>query len=445
VEPPDDRRELIGRSESGLTAGRILRDGRLVVLAALLAWIVVLAYPHYTRYAPNWPRMGILDTSVPFADMRSITSAWECVRKGQQVLVHNYCDPLGWRPANYPNLWMRLSFLGLGQGNTTALGIGVGAAFLGSIFLLTGPLTLLEGLYWSLLITSPSVMLGVCRGNVDLLLFAVLVVALAAIARKGGRARSLGCALVELAAVLKLFPVFASAAVLHWRRRVALLAFGALALVFAVYALAIRHEIETIRRVVPTGVNLSFGAGVIVDALRARYGDSAFIVADRPLAIAVLGVGTLVLGAVIALGLRRWFDGSAEPSTRLPWLWAGGAVFLGTWAFTENSFDYRLAFCLLAVPQLLEWTRLRKPAIPLPRTALLLLLVTLWLSDSQPMLWSAVDDRWRHAESIFPFDEVLVWGLAVYFTVALMRTLPSWLGRARDELVGVTLTASHRR
>jgi Glycosyltransferase family 87 len=408
-------------------------DGRLVVLAALLAYLAVLAYPHYTSYAPNWTRMGILDEPVTFADLRSITSAWECVRKGEQVIVRNDCDPDRQRPANYPNLWIRLSFLGLGQSVTTAFGIGLGVLFVGSIFLLAGRLTLLEGLLWSAFVTSPSIMLGVNRGNVDLLLFALLVLALAALGRAGTRVRVLGCALVELAAVLKLFPVFASAAVLHWRRRPALLAFAALTLVFAAYALVIRHEIETIRSVVPTYVNLSFGAGVLVDALRQRYGDTAFLVGDRPLAVAAVGLGTLALAAALAIALGRWRREKPDASTRLPWLWAGGAVFLGTWAVTENSFDYRLAFCLLAVPQLLEWARQRRPAMPLARSALVTLAVALWVSDTQPQLWSAIDEPWLRAESHFPFDELLVWGLVVYFAVALLRTLPPWLRPGGEE------------
>jgi Glycosyltransferase family 87 len=357
------------------------------------------------------------------------------------VLVHNYCDPLGWRPANYPNLWMRLSFLGLGQGDTTALGISIGVVFLASIFLLAGRLVWWEGLIWSVLVVSPSVMLGVDRGNVDLLLFTLLVLALVALGRAGRVSRVLGCGLIELAALLKLFPIFAGVAVLHWRRRPALAAFAAVVLVFGVYALVIRHEIETIRTVVPAVVNLSFGAGVIVDALRERYGETAFLVSDRRLAIGLLGLAALATAIGVATVLARRRREQPEPSTRLPWLWAGGAVFLGCWVFTENSFDYRLAFCLLAVPQLLEWARQKEPAVPFSRAALLLLVATLWLSDTQPFLWSTVDRRWLDAESHFPFDEFLVLALAIYFTVALLRTLPAWL--TRRELLRRRVAAAH--
>jgi hypothetical protein len=296
--------------------------------------------------------------------------------------------------------------------------------------MLAGPLAFWEGVYWSALVSSPSVMLGVNRGNVDMLLFALLMVALMGLARASGRARAFGCAVIKLAAFLKLSPIFASAAVLQWRRRrPALLAFSALLIVFGVYALVIRHEIETIRSVIPAGIDLSFGAGVIVGGLRAHFGHSAFLIRDRPFAVALIALFTLAIGVALAIASGRRQREEPESSTRLLWLWAGGAVFIGCSAFTENGFDYRLAFCLLAVPQLLQWARQDRPAVPLPTVGLVLLLLGLWLSDTQPFLWHAIDYRWVRAESVFPFDELLVWGLVVYFTVALVRTLPIWLPR----------------
>jgi hypothetical protein len=425
--------------------GRLLRlrvDGRLVLVAALVAYGFALFSPHLTTATPNWTKMGVLDSTVPFADMREITSAWECVRKGESVIVHDYCDPVNWRPANFPQIWMRLTFLGLGQGATNGLGIAVDLIFLGSIFLLTGPLRWWEGAVYGALVTSPSIMLGVDRANVDLLLFAFVVVALLAFARAGPRVRVLGCALLELAAWLKLFPIFATGAVLRWRRRPALLAFAAITLVFLGYAVVIWHEIKTIRSVVESSIPLSFGAGVIVQAFP-HYGGTNNMIGNRPLAILLLCLFTLAVAVGLALLLkRRQSDQQPEPSSRLLSLWAGAGIVIGCWAFTENSWDYRLAFCLLAVPQFLEWARQRNPVMPFAGWALALMVATLWLSDTQPMLWPVIDKPWGRAESVFPFDEVLVWGLVVYLAVAMLRTLPPWITQPEASLSMETATAS---
>ena len=408
-------------------------DGRLVYVAILALYGVLLFSPSFSPSRPNWVRMGVPDRwTPPFVDLRSVTSAWECTREGRPVLVSNPCDPFR-RPANYPGIWLKLSHLGLGQSDTTALGIGLALLFLGSVLLLMGRCTALDGLVYGGLMTAPAVMLGVNRGNIDDLLFVLLMAAVAALMHP--RLRVLGAALVELAAFLKLFPIFASVALLHARRRWAIAAFSLVAVAFAGYAFVERNEFETIRRVVPRDLDQSFGPGVIVGALRKRYGTTAPLIDHRLVAIAVV-VASAVLGAlVLARLLLRARRRDPEPSTKLPWLWAGGGVVAGTWVFTENSYDYRLAFAVLAVPQLLEWTRQRRPAVPYPRLALALVFACVWLNDKLPLLGTRLDYPWIVLESHFPFDEFLVMGLVCYFLAAMALTLPAWIRSTSREVV----------
>jgi hypothetical protein len=436
-EPPAARRRLLARVQH--------LDGRLVLAAALLAYGAALAYPNFTRYRPNWLRLGIPDLPLPFGDMRSLTAAWQCTRLGVHVVPLNPCDPLGWRPANYPSLWLHLDVLGLGQGATTALGLGLGAAFLLSLFLLAGRLTLGEGVVWSVLVLSPAVMLGVNRGNVDLLLFVLVVLALPALARPAFRAA--GCALIALAAVLKLFPVAAAAAVVHSSRRGALLALAGIGTAFGAYAFATRGELATIRSVVPRPIETGFGVGVVVDALRRTYGSDAFLVRDHALANCVVALAVFATALVLAALVDRRRPRDLAPSTRLPWLWAGGGLMIGTWFYTENSYDYRLVFALLAVPQVLEWARQERPAVPFARSALALFAAALWLGDPVPPFSAGgVWHVWLAAEGHFPWDEVPVAGLVVWLAFAMLLTLPAWLrhqAAAERGAVAAQPAASH--
>jgi hypothetical protein len=403
-------------------------DGRLVYAAVLAVYGLLLFSPNFNPSRPHWARMGIADRWTPsFVDLRSVTSAWKCTREGRPVLVSNPCDPFR-RPANYPGIWLKLSHLGLGPRDTTVLGIGLALLFFGSVLLLMGRCSALDGLVYGGLMTAPAVMLGVNRGNVDDSLFVLLVTALAALARP--RLRVLGAALVELAAFLKLFPVFASVALLHARRRWALAAFAPVVVVFAVYGYWERHELATIRRVVPRGQEQSFGPGVIVGALRQRLGKNAPLIDHRVAAVVVVVAVAVVAAAALTKLLLRTRHRDPESSTRLPWLWAGGGVVAGTWMFTENSYDYRLAFAVLAVPQLLEWTRQRRPAVPFPRLALALVLACVWLNDKLPLLGTRLNYPWIVLESHFPFDEILVVALVAYFLAALALTPPAWFRRA---------------
>ena len=97
-----------------------------------------------------------------FLDMRSLTSAWECDRRGIDVLPVNPCDPRA-RPANYPRLWLVPAPLGLGDDDTVWLGVGLAVVFFVSALAVTGPLTVREGLIYGIALCSPAVMFGVER------------------------------------------------------------------------------------------------------------------------------------------------------------------------------------------------------------------------------------------------------------------------------------------
>ena len=73
----------------------------------------------------GWQRVGVPAATYRFADLRNLTSAWECTRRGIAVLPTNPCD-LGDRPADFPQIWLLASHLGLGTGDTFALGLAQG-------------------------------------------------------------------------------------------------------------------------------------------------------------------------------------------------------------------------------------------------------------------------------------------------------------------------------
>ena len=129
----------------------------------------------------SWGRLGVPPegnkNNLWFADLRSVTTAWECTRRHIAVLPVNSCDP--WqRPANYPRIWLVPSLLGLGQGSTFVLGLVLAALFLvAALAVLPAAAGAGSGALYGAALCSPAVMLGVQRGNVDLAVFAVVVLA----------------------------------------------------------------------------------------------------------------------------------------------------------------------------------------------------------------------------------------------------------------------------
>ena len=384
-------------------------DGRLLAGAAVIVFFaVMLSFRGITGTTP-WAHVGVEPGAESFADLRSVTSSWDCERKGIEAFPRNPCDPFH-RPANYPRIWTRLGVFGLGEGDTVPLGVAIGVVFLVSAFAAAGPLTLGEGAIYGVALLAPATTLGIERGNVDLLMFALVVLGVLLVRRSAWA----GAAPIALAAVLKLFPAFAVVLLVRLRRRWP--AAVAAVVVLGVYVGLTLNDIRTLRHVIPRLVVNSYGAGVVVDAMRLAGVSWAQSAAEvRYVRLSVIALGLLL--ALVLLRIRR-STGLGENGLRLDAFWAGAGVYAGTYVF-GNNFDYRLAFLLLCVPQLCTWVRRGGAPAPWPEAVLAALLVTLWLSSAQPPLPFGLQ-TWYEKLS-FPPEEVLNWLLFAWLAAALAR------------------------
>jgi len=386
-------------------------DGRLLAgVLVVLFFAALLSYRGVTGTTP-WATVGIEPGDKSFVDLRSVTSSWDCEHRGIEAFPNNPCDPFH-RPANYPRVWTRLGIFGLGEGDTVPLGVAIGVLFFAAALAVAGPLTLGEGAVYSGALLAPATMLGVERGNVDLLMFVLVVLGLLLLRRSPWA----GAAPIVLAGALKLFPAFALAPFVRLRRRSAALA--ASVVVLGAYAAVTLNDIRTLRHVIPRVVVNSYGAGVVVEALRLAHVSWVQSAGEvRYVRLAVLALGLLLALALLRVR-RSAAAGDAGGELRLDAFWAGAAVYVGTYVFGSN-FDYRLAFLLLCVPQLCAWVRRGGAPAPLPAAALGALLVTLWLSSAQPPLPFGLQ-TW-YVTLAFPPEEVLNWLLFAWLAAALAR------------------------
>jgi Glycosyltransferase family 87 len=378
-------------------------DGRVIVVAVLCLYLASVAIGG----AAQWRRLHEPAETLTFLDMRSLTSAWTCARRGIDPLPANPCDPHG-RPANYPRLWLAPRVLGLGDSSAFTLGIVNGAAFLLAILWLLGRVKRWEGIVMAAALCSPAVMFGIERGNVDLFVYAILAGALVLLRRTRPATRLVSHALFLFAAILKLFPLFALPVLARQSRRWQLASVVVVCL-FALDVAVTWHDIETIRRVLPQRIPLSYGVGVLGDGAAHEIGQAGALgmsehTLERALTAAFLLVGAA--SAVAIAGFARITAVSRDWTLRSDAFIAGAAIYVGSFALLHN-FDYRLACLVLTLPELMARSAAGDPERKAARLGIALVLLSLFVA--------------AQLRSGFPWDEVVNWVLFVYLAAALAR------------------------
>ena len=383
-------------------------DGRVLAGAVVAVFFLVFTSFSYVHGSAPWRSIGVDARKTKFEDLQSVTSSWDCTRRGIQPFPGNPCDPYG-RPANYPRMWTHFGVFGLGLGDTVPLGIALGVIFYLAALLVPGRLSAREGVLYAALLLAPATLLGVERGNVDLLMFALVALGVGVVRRSSWA----GAAPIVLAAVLKLFPAFGLALLVRRRKRWAALAVSVI--VLGLYALATLDDIRTLRHAIPRVIQNSYGAGVVSQALEKAGVSWAQTAAEsRDIRLGVIVLGGLAAAGLVALARGR--EAHVARELRLDAFWAGASIYAGTYVF-GNNFDYRLVFLILCVPQLCTWAREGGSPALWPTAAIVAIVATFWLSSAFPPLPFGLRGWYRGLS--FPPEEVLNWAIFAWVVAAL--------------------------
>ena len=404
-----------GRAQQAVLAIAAFRtdlDGRTLAAGVLAVYFLTVGLPRLLWGANIWPRLGVPAAPSLFFDTRVVTAGLECRRLGLDPLTSNPCDPAD-RALNYPRVWLLLRWLGLNQSHTDLLALLFIMFFLVAVYFLVGRISLGEGALVALALCSPSVMFGIERGNTDILVFAMLALAVVIWRRGSVRDGVVSPVVVLLAAVLKIFPGFGLPAYLFLRNRRATIAALACVAVLVVYIFIVRADIEAITRATPQGQYNSYGARILPGIFYHH------VVPDRwqggALTKQALAVVPLLIAAPIV-----WIQGRRrrpEPDPQsVGWrrlaFYLGSLLFLGTFA-SGNNWDYRLVFLLLVLPQLFTWIRDPSPDRRGGLAAFATIAVVI-------LLWIGALSRWLAAA-----DEIATWATAGLLLALLSASIPS--------------------
>jgi hypothetical protein len=354
------------------------RHGRWILPLILVTYFLTLAAlatshdrgaDHRRGLVSAWPTLGVAASHYPFLDTRFITATVDCHRLGYDTYVENPCDPVG-RPMNYPRIWLALASLGLTQGHTVIVGIGLAVIFFGCLLCWAGRLNPAQSLTFGIFLCSPPVMWIIERGNMD----QVWV-------RRYPKMRPVLYVSIILSLILKLYPAAGMLVVGRDKPR-RTLAWGLIILItFSAYIfftwpdliLMIRSNNQIIS---PATYWCSYGRMVLFDyigdLLRKRAGVEVPLYYLAYSSWVAVGIATFV--AFLWAARARVIS---KDSDYLDSFLLGSSMYLGTFLIGYN-YDYKLVFLVFLLPQSIAWVQdrgqLARPAYLL----LFFLMISVW-------------------------------------------------------------------
>jgi len=343
--------------KGGLTLAQAIPrigSGTVVTFGLVAVTVALIAFGHIVGWDATWRAFGVTPLQPPFYDMHIINDYAACASRGVDAYVPQACNKANF---NIPPLWLWLGFLGIDGASSNWLAAAMIAASMIVMALLFRGRPCSHGWIALSALISPSVMMGVERANLDLLILA-LVGSAALIYREQSAARACGAiVLLGVGVALKLIPMFCVSLVARFSRQTLFFA-CAIMVLSVIYLGAIADYVVLIRRNVPTTFILSYGYKAIflgIDHPRMEAGLSPMGLADTWVPVIVTAL-VLICAFVVALGMFRRqsefcpVDVSVAGTAFL----FGAGIYCGTYVLGTN-FIYRLMFLLLCLPQLQDW------------------------------------------------------------------------------------------
>lgn len=332
-----------------------------------------------------------------YADLRQVTATASCIaRNPDWSMASATCDPFG-RSFNYPSFWARgFATLGLDEGSTRAIAWTFLALFVSAIFVISllsiwsvRPRLPLAGVV--LAACAPPTWLALERGNIDVVVFAIVVwAALASLLDR----RSISAVLLAIATLAKLFPVGAALIPLRDRRQDprSLWIFAGLTVLGIAFMV---NELPLINQRTPQPTGAAFGAALLFQVALNRL-DSPFpSLAPRVLGVLLFATVLLTYRAMLRVRLPRIdrsitdaVDDITRDRISSTLVLAGGGPLIVAYLAGTN-FDYRLIF---AIPLVAGLCRRQTPRVDPCNLLMGAVLLQMWLSYPMPVPIQLVSD-----------------------------------------------------
>lgn len=339
-------KDMWQRSPSSVWA----QDGRWIIILCALLYLFMVAmltgHFHASRIMVL-QGMGVPAMEPLFGDSTCIARWCDAYGMGEDPRAADFKDPSGKIiTMNYPVYFLGLHYVGLSAGTVPIAGWLLVILFLGSTLLLVGRCSLVEGLIWSVVLCSPVVVMAMERGNLDIIIYALLVLALLARDRPIASGFS-----ILIGTALKFYPLAGFVSLLNrpkpqWFLFLVFVFSGVLSIAFGMATAG--HTSSTL------GLSsCCFGSKLI-----------PLILIDRGIRIYPSLPGIFQAFAILASALSVWIGCLMRPSCTilmrcersLAAFWIGVPIYLLVFLSGDQA-DYKMAMLLFALPAILAWRK----------------------------------------------------------------------------------------
>ncbi len=396
-----------------------------LVGGSLLIWLFIFLLFKSYGYTQTWELWRVPTESPPFSDFRLIPGSAETFRMGIEPSVRNPGDPHK-RKFNYPTFWRLFFYTGITQADTIWISILMIMLFFAGVFLFPQRLMISDAIWMLFMVFSPASMLLYERGNVDLIVF-FLCVAIVLAADYSAYATA---ALLIVGTVVKLFPFFGITVLFRESKRKFIWLSAGCLLVLLIYMYVTWDSVSVSWNLTMRGKDISYGANVFFYRYSQALSQFFSQWFSDPQVDIILKIGPMILASILVFiagiaGMRDRESIIISSERNLAAFRMGASIYIGTFLL-GNNWDYRLAFLVLVLPQLLEWTR---SSIKQYRTVALASLFGVIASCWHFLLWySPYFNFFEGSKEVwFALDEFLNWMLIPCFAYLLIASAPDWL------------------
>ena len=396
------------------------KQGKIILITAtVLMWLLLLLSFRWYGYEETWRLWKVPTASPIFMDFRLIPGSAESFREGYEPAIVNPKDPRD-RILNYPAFWRLFFYTGITQADTVWISILMLILFFISVLVFPDRLSGMDAGVLLLVVFSPASMLLYERGNVDLIVFSLCVLVVLALDYHALAATGL----LMFATVVKVFPFFGVLVLLREARARFIWLATSCFIVLTVYAVVTFKSMSAAWNQTMRGAETSYGSNVLF----LRYGQFFSETVGLSTTSSLYKYGPILLAILLIVIAGLISVRSAQPlrsasGRNLAAFRMGAGIYVGTFLL-GNNWDYRLAFLILVVPQLMEWVRAMNSGTG--RRMAVITLISLLLACWHFILWFSPALK-EIREIVFGLDELTNWILMIGLAYLLAGSAPEWI------------------